>query len=115
MDERILKWLYDIKIAIEEVDGYFPEQERDFLKYRQNLMLKRAVERNLEIIGEAMNRILTRDKEFESKITNAKSIVGLRNQVIHAYDNISDENIWSILINHLPKLKMEIEILIQGE
>jgi len=78
-------------------------------------MLKRAVERNLEIIGEAMNRILIRDKEFELKITNAKSIVGLRNQVIHAYDNISDENIWSILINHLPKLKIEIENLIQGE
>jgi len=78
-------------------------------------MLKRAVERNLEIIGEAMNRILIRDKEFELKITNAKSIVGLRNQVIHAYDNISDENIWSILINHPPKLKIEIENLIQGE
>ncbi|WP_083932833.1 DUF86 domain-containing protein [Gillisia sp. CAL575] len=44
-------------------------------------------------------------------MTNAKSIIGLRNQVIHAYDSISDENIWSILINHLPKLKSEIEIL----
>ena len=114
MDERILKWLYDIKIAIEEIDGYFLELPKDFLKYSQNLMLKRAVERDLEIIGEAMNRILTRDKEFEVKITNAKSIVGLRNQVIHAYDNISDENIWSILINHLPKLRIEIDQLIQS-
>ncbi|RZL46470.1 MAG: DUF86 domain-containing protein [Pedobacter sp.] len=112
MDERILKWLYDIKIAIKEIDSYFLEHPKDFLKYRQNLMLKRAVERDLEIIGEAMNRILTRDKKFELKITNAKSIVSLRNQVIHAYDNISDENIWSILINHLPKLKTEIEELI---
>ena len=114
MDERILKWLYDIKIAIEEIDGYFLELPKDFLKYRKNLMLKRAVERDLEIIGEAMNRILTRDKEFEVKITNAKSIVGLRNQVIHAYDNISDENIWSILINHLPKLRIEIDQLIKS-
>ena len=77
-------------------------------------MLKRAVERDLEIIGEAMNRILTRDNEFHLKISNAKAIVGLRNQVIHAYDSISDENIWSILTNHLPKLKEEIEPLIQN-
>ncbi|MFA7445060.1 MAG: HepT-like ribonuclease domain-containing protein [Flavobacteriaceae bacterium] len=75
-------------------------------------MLKRAVERNLEIIGEAVNRIVTRDNGFEAKITNTKAIIGLRNQVIHAYDNISDENIWSVLINHLPKLKTEIENLI---
>jgi uncharacterized protein with HEPN domain len=74
-------------------------------------MMKRAVERNLEIIGEAMNRIITRDSSFEEKITNAKAIIGLRNHVIHAYDNVSDENIWAILTNHLPKLKLEIDSL----
>ncbi len=112
MDERILKWLYDIKLAIAEIDSYFENTEKDFFKYRDNLMLKRAVERDLEIIGEAINRIIKRDESFESKITNAKAIISLRNQVIHAYDNISDEIIWSILINHLPKLKAEIESLI---
>ncbi|MFV8328416.1 DUF86 domain-containing protein [Flavobacterium sp. ZS1P14] len=112
MDERILKWLFDIKMAIDEIDGYFINEQKDFFKYRDNLMLKRAVERDLEIIGEAMNRIITRDNNYIIKITSAKAIVGLRNQVIHAYDNISDENIWSVLINHLPKLKGEIENLI---
>lgn len=76
-------------------------------------MLKRAVERDLEIIGEAVNRIIKRDSSFIERISNAKAIVGLRNQVIHAYDNISDENIWSILINHLPKLKLDIDRLIK--
>lgn len=112
MDERILKWLYDIKICIEEIDGFFKEEDKDFFKYKNNLMLKRAVERNLEIIGEAVNRIITRDNSFIEKISNAKAIIGLRNQVIHAYDNISDENIWSILTNHLPKLKREVDTLI---
>jgi uncharacterized protein with HEPN domain len=115
MDERILKWLFDIKMAIDEIDGYFINEQKDFFKYRDNLMLKRAVERDLEIIGEAMNRIITRDNSYIIKITSAKAIVGLRNQVIHAYDNISDENIWSILINHVPKLKSEIENLIDQE
>lgn len=73
MDERILKWLYDIKLAIEEVDSYFLAHPKDFFQYKQNVMLKRAVERNLEIIGEAVNRILTRDGEFLRNITNAKS------------------------------------------
>ena len=112
MDERILKWLYDIKINIEEIDGYFEDREKNFIEYRKNIMLKRAIERNLEIIGEAINRILKRDNSFENKISNSKLIIGLRNQVIHAYDNISDENIWSILINHLPKLKAEIDNLV---
>jgi uncharacterized protein with HEPN domain/predicted nucleotidyltransferase len=109
MDERILKWLFDIKLSIKEIDSYFENHGNDFFKYRQNLMMKRAVERNLEIIGEAMNRIITRDSSFEEKITNAKAIIGLRNHVIHSYDNVSDENIWAILTNHLPKLKLEID------
>ena len=115
MDERILKWLFDIKISIDEIDDFFKKEEKDFFKYKTNLMLKRAVERNLEIIGEAVNRIITRENSFNEKITKAKAIIGLRNQVIHAYDNISDENIWSIIINHLPKLKIEVENLINQE
>ena len=113
MDERILKWLYDIKMAIEEIDSFFIEEQKDFFIYRNNVMLKRAVERNLEIIGEALNRVTTRDNSFTDKISNAKAIIGLRNKVIHAYDNISDENIWSILTSHLPKLKLEVDALIK--
>lgn len=113
MDERILKWLFDVKISIDEINEFFHNEEKDFFNYKNNLMLKRAVERNLEIIGEAINRIITRDSSYNIKITNAKAIIGLRYHVIHAYDNISDESIWSILTNHLPKLKIEIENLIQ--
>ena len=113
MDERILKWLFDIKLSIDEIESFFGDEEKDFFKYRTNIMLKRAVERNLEIIGEAVNRIITRDVVFAEQISNSKAIIGLRNQVIHAYDNISDETIWSILTNHLPKLKAEVAELIK--
>jgi uncharacterized protein with HEPN domain len=65
--------------------------------------LKRAVEREFEIIGEAVNRILKIDKDFP--IENARNIVGLRNQVIHAYDAISDENIYVILVKTFTKIK----------
>ena len=112
MDERILKWLFDISIAIAEIESYFENSKKTFNDYQQNTMRKRAVERNLEIIGEAVNRIIKRDGTYAEKISNSQAIIGLRNQVIHAYDNISDENIWSILINHLPKLKADVDLLI---
>jgi len=111
MDERILKWLYDIKTAIDEIDGYFVDFPKDFEQYSSNLILKRAVERDLEIIGEAINRILKQEPDFP--IDNARKIVGLRNQIIHAYDNISDENIWAIIQKHIPLLKQEVMAFIQ--
>jgi len=110
MDERILKLLYDIQEAINEIDSYFLEHLKDFNHYKSNILLKRAIERDLEIIGEAINRILRTDPNFP--IENAKRIVGLRNQIIHAYDNISDENIWAIISKHIPLLKEEIASLI---
>ena len=99
MDERSLRWLYDKKFYIEEIDSFFIEEEKDYFKYKNNLRRKRAVEKNLEIIGEAFNRIITRDNFLAEKISKAKAIIGLRNQVIHVFDNISEENIWSILAN----------------
>ena len=111
MNEKVLKCLYDIKMAIDEVDSFFVSKEKSFQEYKNDLKLRRAIERNLEIIGEAMNRILKEDQDF--KIINARKIVGLRNQIIHGYDSVSDENIWSILINHLPGLKFEVARLIR--
>jgi uncharacterized protein with HEPN domain len=113
MDERILKWLYDIQEAINEIDGYFSIHPKDFTGYKTNILLKRAIERDLEILGEAINRILKTDPDFP--IENAKRIIGLRNQIIHAYDSVSDENIWAIITKHLPDLKEEISALIIKE
>jgi uncharacterized protein with HEPN domain len=57
-----------------------------------------------------MNMLLKDDPYFP--IENAKRIIGLRNQIIHGYDSVSDENIWAIISLHLPKLKFDIETLI---
>lgn len=115
MDDRILKWLFDIDSAINEIESFFVNEKMDFFEYKKNLMRKRAVERNLEIIGEATNRIIKRDASFSSKIKDSNSIIGLRNQVFHAYDNISDETIWAIITNHLPLLKSDVKTLLSEE
>ena len=91
---------------MEEVESYFENNAKTFINFQQNSMLKRAIERNFEIIGEATKRILEHNPEIE--ISNARKIVNLRNLVIHSYDSISDENIWAIVINGLPELKKEV-------
>jgi uncharacterized protein with HEPN domain len=82
-------------------------ERRDFLEYKNDLKTKKAVERNLEIIGEAMNRILKVNSDFP--IDNAKNIIGTRNRIIHSYDNISDDVIWTIVVRELPLLRKQID------
>ena len=110
MDKEIKTWLFDILQSINEIDSYYDDKPKVYKEFLSDLKTKRAIERNLEIIGEAVNRILKKDKDFN--IENAQKIVGTRNRIIHGYDNVSDDMIWSIVINHLPKLKTEIESLL---
>ncbi len=70
------------------------------------------MERELEIIGEAMNRILLIDDEIS--ITNARRIVDLRNRVIHGYDKVDDAIIWGILQRHLAPLKKDVARLLES-
>jgi uncharacterized protein with HEPN domain len=74
-------------------------------------LLRRGIERNIEIIGEAMNRILKVNSTIP--ITNARKIVDTRNYVIHGYDILTFDILWSIVINHLPVLKKEVEELLK--
>jgi uncharacterized protein with HEPN domain len=106
MDNDIKTWLYDILQSINEIDSYYDSKPRIFEEYVSDIKTKRAIERDLEIIGEAANRILKKDKNF--KLDNVEKIIGTRNRIIHGYDKISDDLIWSIVINHLPKLKDEV-------
>ena len=110
MELKIQKYLYDIITSINSIYEYLGES-RDFNEYSENKILRRAVERELEIIGEASNRILKLDSEFP--IDNARKIVDLRNWVIHGYDKVDDVIIWGILTNHLPKLKDQVEKLMK--
>ncbi len=112
MTEKQLKLLFDVKLAIDEIESYFGTENKTFENYKNNSILKRAIERNLEIIGEAMNRLLKVNPEF--RIENAIRIIGLRNQIIHGNDSVSDENIWGIITLHLPKLKVHINSLINS-
>ncbi len=106
MDIEIKAWMFDILNAIMEIESYFVETPMIFSNFQADLRTKRAVERNIEIIGEAMNRIL---KKESIQIKNSRKLVDVRNRIIHGYDSVSDDIIWGIVINHIPILKTEIE------
>jgi uncharacterized protein with HEPN domain len=110
MDIKIKTWLVDIHQSIVEI-FLFLGDSRDFIVYKSDLKTKKAIERNLEIIGEAVSRILKEDNNFQLK--NAKNIIGTRNRIIHSYDNISDEVIWTIVCRELPDLKIQVEELLR--
>jgi len=81
MDNDIKSWLYDILNAINEIDSFFIDVPKDFLSFQNDLRTKRAVERNIEIIGEAMSRILKKDESIQ--ISNSRKLVDVRNRIIH--------------------------------
>ena len=106
MDIEVKSWLHDILHAIREIESFL-EGTKLFTEYQNDLRTKRAVERNIEIIGEAMNRILKQKPEIV--ISNSRKIVDVRNRIIHGYDSVSDDVIWGIVIKYLPLLQKEVE------
>lgn len=110
MKLEIKKLLYDIKESIDSIDNYLGDNS-DFNKYIADKMLRRAIEREFEIIGEAMYRIEKIDSNIN--FSSKKQIINLRNRVIHGYDKIDNEIIWGTIVRHLPQLKKEVEMLLQ--
>ncbi|SFG56270.1 HepT-like ribonuclease domain-containing protein [Pedobacter insulae] len=109
MDNQINKLLADVLIALDAIDSYLSEPKK-FEDYQYNALLKDAVERNLITVGEAVNHLLKAVPEIT--ISDARKIVNTRNRLTHGYDEIDDVQIWSIIINYLPKLRKEIETLL---
>ena len=109
MDEYSLKYLHDVLNACEEVESFF-EGEKVFAEFQNDILRQRAVERNVEMMGEAINQLMKHDPSIV--LPNAKAIIGTRNRVIHAYDNVTPDFLWSLVINHIPKLREDVVSLI---
>jgi uncharacterized protein with HEPN domain len=91
MEKEIKAWLMDIKQAIVEIEQFLPAK-REFLEFKKDLKARRAI----EIIGEAVNGILSSRKDIA--ISNSRKIVDTRNRISHGYDSVSDDIIWAIII-----------------
>ena len=110
MEEEIKSCLEDIQKAIIEIEDFLPDK-KDFFAFENDTKTKRAVERNIEIIGEAVYRILKISPDI--KISSSRKIVDTRNRIIHGYDKVSTDIIWAIIVRDIPKLKEEITLLLK--
>ena len=110
MKVRSRKFLLDILNSIEAIEEFIGESSFDI--YQNNRMLRSAVERELGIIGEAVNRIEKSDPSI--KIDSSRRIIDARNFVIHNYDKVDDVIIWNIIERNLPALKEEAELFLKN-
>ena len=105
VNKDILVCLSDIERSISEIFSFLPGK-LDFAEFQKDLKTRKAVERNIEIIGEAMSRILKINPQFQ--IEDARKIVDTRHRIIHGYDIVSEEILWAIIVNDLPGLQKQI-------
>lgn len=104
--KELLKLILDIESVIQELEFVIELCSGDYFKFNSNFLVIRTVERNLEIIGEAVKKILLIDPSL--KISSTRDIIGLRNILAHAYDSIDPSTLWKIIIKDIPVLKEEI-------
>jgi uncharacterized protein with HEPN domain len=108
MTEKGKKYLSDILMAIDLIENFIADTT-DFNLYQKDLKTQSAVERQLGIIGEALNKL--KQTESDLSIQNDKQIIGFRNRLVHAYDSIDNAIVWVIVKRHLLELKKEIREL----
>ena len=110
MDRKIRKYLADILASIIEMELFMAERPKEYATFCNDTLFRRGVERNMEIMGEALNNVLKIDPNIA--ITSSRKIVDTRNFIIHAYDSLKPDILWGIVINHIPLLKREVETLL---
>lgn len=111
MDNTVLKSLEDIEDAISNIELFCSTRPKQYAVFCQDRCFRSAIQWEIAVIGEAMNRILKINPDIP--ITSARRIVNTRNYLIHGYDSLREDLIWSIVINHLPILKQEVSQLIK--
>jgi uncharacterized protein with HEPN domain len=111
MPPETAKLLHDMKSAAERIGRFVSGKSYD--DYLSDELLRSGVERQFEIIGEAMTRLLKLDRSVAERITDHRKIAGFRNALIHGYDSIDDETSWGIIKGKLPVLKGEVDELLK--
>jgi uncharacterized protein with HEPN domain len=110
MPPEIAKLLLDMLNASERIGRFV--LGKNFHDYQTDELLRSGVERQFEIIGEAMTRLIKANRTIAEGITDYRKIAGFRNALIHGYDSIDDETSWNIISSKLPILQKELQALL---
>jgi uncharacterized protein with HEPN domain len=110
MPPEIAKLLLDMKHAAERIERF--AAGKTFENYQTDDFLRSAIERQFEIIGEAMARLSKAAPDAAARITDFRKIAGFRNVLIHGYDTIDDTISWGVVTGKLALLKSELDQLL---
>ena len=110
MQLEIKTWLQDIDRSITEIYEFL-DNCHNYNEFNKDLRTRKAVERNIEIIGEALNRILKSQPEIP--ISDSRKIVDTRNRIIHGYDTVTADVLWLIVTKYMPVLEKEVKQLLK--
>jgi uncharacterized protein with HEPN domain len=105
-------WLHDIEHAAALIDQF--RQGKSFDDYLSDPLLRAGVERQLEIIGEAVSKLSRMDPTTAGRLTDRRRIIAMRNILIHGYAAVDDQVIWDILDWNLPVLRNEVQAILTG-
>lgn len=108
MPHSVRKLLLDLRIACEEIQKFSANQS--FEAFVENRLLQLALEREFEIIGEALARLERLDSDvIGTKIPEYRKIIGFRNILAHGYDVIDEASLWDFVQNRVPELLQQVE------
>lgn len=113
MDRKIEKLLFDIDLAAGRIFEFC--RDKTLEDYSQDAFLRSAVERQFEIVGEAIHRLRREAPFLVEMITDSRRIVSFRNVLAHGYDAVSDEMVWGIIQSKLPLLRWEVQAMMDGD
>ena len=111
MDNRSKKLLFDVLSAARSIAVWC--HGRSYGEYEDDRQLRRAVEREFEVIGEALSRLEKGDPATAAGIEDLRRIVGFRNRIIHGYDTIDDATVWGVIEVRLPRLIEQVSDLLE--
>lgn len=107
---EVLKCLFDIVEACKMLEQF--TAGKVFEDYQADPMLRSAVERQFEIVGEALNQAIRLDPTLVNRISETGRIIAFRNRLIHTYASVADEVVWGVLETKLSVLRREVEGLL---
>ena len=113
MDRKLRKYLEGILSSINEIEFFLKDRPKEYETFCDDLLFRRGVERNIEIMGEAMNQALKINSGLP--ITAARKVVDTRNFIIHAYDSLREDLLWAIVVRHMPLLKQEVVSILNSK
>lgn len=108
---EVCKYLYDMAECCAKIKLF--TSGKTLQDYNSSEMLRSAVERQFEILGEALGKLLKGAPEYAENISNSRQIIAFRNILIHGYATVDDELVWGILTTQLPSLEIEISTLLK--